>query len=482
MEQIESYPVERNWRPAFVTPLSTLPQPRRAYLPDLPGKRPPVSPFGSQSLTIAATIHALRTGSLSATGLVEHMVAAIDRQQPILNAFVYVTPVAELQALAYQLDAELHAGICRGTLHGIPLAVKGLFDVAGMPSTGSPVLDDSVAPSDAGSVRLLKAAGAAITGKTRTYNPFLDTSTSQRRNRSDATHHPKGFSDGSAIAVATGMSLGTMATDTRASLCVPAAIYGVVGYKPTYGLVPSDGLGVTSWSLDHVGHMASTVEDAALMLDVLDPAPHVQYSHGLHKNMRNVRVGVPTAALEGAETGVKAAFRQAVDAMRQTGAEVTEIETPSTADFDLAASIGLVITGAEAAACHAVNGERSQRYAATVTQQMDGAAQISAFHYLQAQRAREDLRWRILRSFDHFDAILMPTTRVAPKSDETAHDFLFLSQNSILWSVLGFPAITFPCGGTPLHLRVGVQLVAAPYEDARLLSIAAALELELSRR
>jgi aspartyl-tRNA(Asn)/glutamyl-tRNA(Gln) amidotransferase subunit A len=483
LEQIESFPVERNWRPAFLTPLSTLPQPRRAPLPDLPGKRPPVTPFGGQPLTIAGALDALRKGSLTVSALVEQMLAAIDLRQPSLNAFVYVTPPAELQAQVHELDVELRAGVCRGTLHGIPIAVKDLFDVAGMPNTASsPVLDDYVSGADAGSVRLLKLAGAVITGKTHTHEFSLGATTPQSRNPWDTTRDPGGSSGGSAIAVATGMSLGALATDTRASLRVPAALCGIVGYKPTYGLVPSDGLIMLSWSLDHVGHMAATVEDAALLLDVLDPAPHMRYSDGLHKSMRNVRIGVPLAALENAEAGVAAAFREAMLAMQRTGAEVIEIETPGAGDFDLAVGMGLIVSRAEAAAYHTIYGDRRQRYATTaVAEQMDEAVRVSAVHYLQAQRAREDLRWRMLRPFDRFDALLMPTTRIAaPKSDEADRNFLVLSQNCILWSFVGFPVITLPCGRTPLGLPAGAQLVGAPYEDARLLSIAAALELELN--
>jgi aspartyl-tRNA(Asn)/glutamyl-tRNA(Gln) amidotransferase subunit A len=452
LEQIDSYPVERNWRPAFLAPLSTLPRSRRAYLADLPGKRPLVPPFAGQPLTIAAAIHALRTGSLTVAGLVEQMFAAIGHREPTLAALAYITPAAELYGLARQLDAELRAGVCRGTLHGIPLAVQELIDVAGLPGTSSPLPDGNLSPFDAGSVRLLKAAGAVVMGK----------------------------SSGSATAVAVGMSLGAVATDMHISLCVAAASCGVVGYKPTFGLVPGDGLRMLAWSLEHVGHMTPTVEDAALMLDVLDPAPHVQYSQGLHKNLHNVRVGVPAAALEGAEPGVKAAFGRAVAAMRQTGAEITEIGMPAAGDFDLAVSVGLVVSHAEAAAYHAVNSDHSRRSAVSATQQVDEAARVSAIHYLQAQRAREDLRWRMLRSFDQFDVLLMPAARAVPKSGGPEHDFPFLAQNSILWSVLGFPAITLPCGRTPLNFPIGAQLVAAPYEDARLLSIAAALELELS--
>jgi aspartyl-tRNA(Asn)/glutamyl-tRNA(Gln) amidotransferase subunit A len=199
--------------------------------------------------------------------------------------------------------------------------------------------------------------------------------------------------------------------------------------------------------------------------------------------MRSVRVGLPVAALEGSEAGIAAAFRHAVAALRATGAEVIEIETPSAADFELAVAAGLVVSRAEAAAYHTTYGERRARYATlAVAEQMDEASRVSAVHYLQAQRIREDLRWRMLRLFDRFDALLMPTAAIAaPRSDEADRHFLSLSRNTILWSFVGFPVVSLPCGWTPARLPAGAQLVAAPYEDARLLSIAAALELELSR-
>lgn len=159
LAQIEAYPVERNWRPAFLTPLSTLPQPRRLPLADLQGARPQILPFTRQPLTITQAVRELRSQTLSVRAIVEQMLAAIDRRQPALNAFIYVTPVAELYRQAEILDAELHAGYARGPLHGIPIAVKDLLDVAGMPNTASsPVLDDHISTSDAGSVHLLKAA------------------------------------------------------------------------------------------------------------------------------------------------------------------------------------------------------------------------------------------------------------------------------------------------------------------------------------
>jgi aspartyl-tRNA(Asn)/glutamyl-tRNA(Gln) amidotransferase subunit A len=265
------------------------------------------------------------------------------------------------------------------------------------------------------------------------------------------------------------MGLGAVASDAQSPLALKAVPCGVVGCKPSFGLVPSDGMMTLSWSLDGAGCLSATVEDAALLLDVLDPYPHVLYSQGLYKSMRDVRIGVPLAALEGAGAEVRAALRQAADALRQAGAAVVEVEAPASGDFEVALGLWLVLREAEAAAYNGALG-----------------VGVSAIHYLQAQRAREDLRWRMLRCFDRFDALLMPTTPAppwgsTPDAGEWGQDWLSTAQNCILWSLLGFPAISLPCGWTAQGVGIGAQLVAAPYEDARLLSIAAALELELSR-
>ena len=262
---------------------------------------------------------------------------------------------------------------------------------------------------------------------------------------------------------------------------MPAALCGVVGYKPTFGLVPGDGVTMLSWSLDHVAHMAGTVEDAALMLNVLAPAPAIDYAATLHKSVRGLRIAMPIAALEGAETGVARAFLNAVEALRSEGAEVVEVDLPTKADFDLAVLMGLVVSRCEAAAYHTGFGERRAHYdTLAVAEQLDEASRVSAVAYLQAQRAREDLRARMLSAIAQYDAFLMPTTRVvAPKNDEVDQYFLVLSQNCILWSFVGFPVVSVPCGWTSDRLPVGAQLVAAPHEDGRLLAIAAALESAL---
>jgi aspartyl-tRNA(Asn)/glutamyl-tRNA(Gln) amidotransferase subunit A len=482
---IAALPIELDWRPAFLDPLRDLPIPPRTPLPDLPAPRPRRAPFCGQPLTVAAAAAAIAAGDLTAVAVMQRALAAMAARQVELNAFVYTAPAADLLAAAAAVDASRAAARrAGGPLAGIPIAVKDLLAVSGMPNTASsPVLAGRVEVRDASSIAALKDAGAIITGKTQTHEFALGVTTPQSRNPWDPTRDPGGSSGGSAIAVATGMSLAAMATDTRASVRVPASLCGVVGYKPTYGLVKGDGVLMLSWSLDHVAHLTLNVEDAAILLDVLAPpaAPALPYTAALHKDVSGLRVGIPTAALAGADPAVAQAFTTAAAALQAAGVLVEEVASPSAADFDAAVLLGLVVSRCEAAAYHTAFPAPRPYATAAVAEQMAAAAEVPAVAYLQAQRARADLRARMLGVFTEFDGLLMPTTRVAapPSTDVDAY-FLVLSQNCILWSFIGFPVISVPCGWTGSapgpRLPVGAQLVAGPYADHRLLALAAALE------
>lgn len=483
LAEIQQYPIAAEWRPAYMTSVDALPRVERAPLPFLTQTRLPAQPFANQRFTVAGALRQMAAGTLTAVELAQATLDVIAQREAELNAFVYYVPADELLAQAEQLDRERLAGQLRGPLHGIPIGVKDVIAVAGMPNTASsPVLADNIASEDAYCIQMLKAAGALINGKTQTYEFALGVVTPQSRNPWDSTRNPGGSSGGSGIAVATGMSIAAMATDTRASVRVPAALCGVVGYKPTYGLVPTAGMTMLSWSLDHVAHLAATVEDAALLLDVLVEPQAETYTSYLNRDVTGLRIGVPVAALVDAEPGVLAAFQRSVDALRSCGAEIIEVETPSAVDFDLAVLLGLVVSRCEAAAYHQAFRELKIEYAnLAVTEQLDEASHVSAVDYLQAQRAREDLRARMLASMQPYDALLMPTCRVtAPKNEEVENYFLVLSQNCILWSFIGLPVISIPCGLTDAGLPVGAQLVAGPLEDGRLLAIAAALESQLA--
>jgi len=284
--------------------------------------------------------------------------AAGDRSAKDPNARLYVPPAAELRAEAQALDAELRAGVCRGLRHGISLAAADLLDVIGMPIGGDRRANEGrPAITDAGSVRLLRAAGALFVAQARMNGPSRNGATPPHRGRSEEGREVGDASGAAAAAaVAKGMSLGALTPDACGSLHGAAALHGLVGYKPTFGLIPNDGAHLISWSIDQVGCVALTVEDTALLLDVLDPAPHMRYSQALFKTLRGVRIGVPPAALERVETDVAAALRAAAAAMRQAGAEVAEIESAVAEDFELAQAAALVLRRAEAAAYWAFGG------------------------------------------------------------------------------------------------------------------------------
>lgn len=428
------------------------------------------------TLTIRQQVAQMQAGSLTATQLLEQAYAAIAARQNELNAFVTVTPPAELFAAAAQLDAEAQSGQLRGALHGIPISVKDVIAVAGLPNTASSrVLADNIAQSTAESVARLQAAGALIIGKTQTCEFALGVVTRQSRNPWDATRDPGGSSGGSAISVTTGMSIASLGTDTRASIRVPAALCGIVGYKPTYGLVPTTGVTTLSWSLDHVAHHTRNVADAATMLAVLAAQPG--YAQ-LGTSVQGWRVGVVESALVASDPVVQQAFANTVSALTALGVQVNSLPAPSAAELDEAVYLGLVISRCEAAAYHATLKADPDLYSPEIWEQLDEANQIRAVDYIQAQRLRHNYRQRLLGYFANLDALILPTTRtLAPKHENAADYFLSLSQNCIAWSFVGFPAMSLPCGwsGSP-PLPVGAQLVGKPQQDQRLLTLAAALE------
>lgn len=446
----------------------------------------PATPAASGGSTVAAALRRQAAGETTARELAALAYDAIEARAAELNAFTYVRPRAEAEAEAAQLDAERAAGRLRGLLHGVPLSVKDVIHVRGMPTTASSrVLDGAARAEDATAVARLRSAGALIVGKTSTHEFALGVTTPQSRNPWDPRRLPGGSSGGSAIAVASGMSLASLGTDTRASIRVPAALCGTVGFKATYGLVPTDGVVMLSWGLDHVAPIVKSVEDAAILLDVL---AHDQRGNGhagatfrqaLNRSVAGSRLGVPVHGTAGADPAVAAAFAATLDTLRGLGVVVSAIDEPGAADFALANAAGLVVSRCEAAAYHEPWLARRAFYSDEVGEQLDEARRVSAAEYLQAQRWRSEFRRRMLALCERFDALALPTTKIpAPFPEGSEELLLVLSENCIPWSFLGFPAVSLPCGAAPGNLPLGLQLVAAPYADRLLLSLAAAFERE----
>lgn len=406
----------------------------------------------------------LRARSVSVTELVDESLVAARASIPS-GGLVAEAPDALRRAAV--CEAELAAGLDRGPLHGIPVTVKDVIDVAGLPTrAGSDAYADDPARS-AAAVTRLEAAGAIVIGKVATHEFALGVTSPQSRNPHDATRIPGGSSGGSAVCVATGAGLGSLGTDTRASIRVPAALSGVVGFKPTYGTLPTTGVVSLSWTMDHVAPLAGSVTDTALMLDALLAGPS-RLAWSPRREPGSLRIGVAAAGFEDALPGVAALVQDALTALATAGYPRTESARPTRDDLALANAAGLVISRCEAAAAHRTLGLDRSLYWDEVREQLDAADGTTAVDYLDAQRLRGELRDRLLRAFDDHELLAMPTVPVvAPPVDDFARYLMVLARNAIPWSLVGFPAISVPVGRVD-GLPVGLQLVAPPHAEDRL--------------
>ncbi|MEA2639395.1 MAG: aspartyl-tRNA(Asn)/glutamyl-tRNA(Gln) amidotransferase subunit [Chloroflexota bacterium] len=442
--------------------------------------------------TLTGALAALHAGKTSAVELTQEAYRAVAAWEAHVHAFEYLMPQEEALDRAVALDATPLAQ--RGPLHGVPLSIKDVIHVAGMPTTASSTtLHDFVPNVDAAAVARLRGAGGVLIGKTTTHEFAMGVTTPQSRNPWDLSRDPGGSSGGAAVSLATGMALGALGTDTRASIRVPAALCGTVGFKPTYGLVSTHGIVMMSSSIDHVAPMARTTQDTALLLNVLvghdshDPTsvvrPPVDYRAFVGVQVRGLRLGVPTVALRGAEPAVLVRFQAALHALEARGVEVVEVDEPTAEDFELANAAGLLVSRCEALPFQnsllGRDGERS--YRADVREQIAEANQVLAGAYLEAQRFRAELAERMARLLTEYDALAMPTSRVvAPPSERGDEYLLVLSENCIPWSFIGFPAASVPCGLAPgTGLPVGIELVGAPFDDGVVLALGSAVEAEL---
>lgn len=434
------------------------PRPRSSGPPRLvPAREPHLGAIGRAAVR-------LRSGELSCKELLEESLEALEREEGRLKAFAEVTAQsARLQAAA--MDEELAGGRRRGPLHGIPISVADGIEVEPARLT---------APTgDAPPVVRLRDAGAVLLGRTTTDELSLGVATPQSRNPRDPGRVPGGSSGGSAIAVAAGMGLGSVGSDTRGGVRIPAALCGAVGFRPTFGTVPAGLLGV-SWSMDCVGPLSGSVPDAAVLLDVLASSKLYAYAGS---EAGALRVGVPLDGTSQADYGVLGAFSSSLQVLGRLAGSVVDVTRPSTLDFSSANAAGLVISVCEAAAHHRRLGLDRARFLPETREQLEGAEGILAADYLDAQRLRRVLADAMLRVFEEVDVLVMPTTLVpAPAPEEAAEDLLALSRNTVLWSLVGCPAVSVPCGTTAGGLPVGLQMVAPPHEEASLVALACAFE------
>ncbi|MEU3897500.1 amidase [Streptomyces sp. NPDC045251] len=446
------------------------------------------------SLTEAAD--AIRTRRLSPVELVDSVLERATQVQPELGAYVTLTAErARREARAAERDVA--KGSVRGPLHGVPMGLKDLIDVAGTATTASSrVRAGHRARADSTVAARLATAGAVLAGKTHTHEFAYGLTTPQTRNARNRGRIAGGSSGGSAVAVAAGAATFALGTDTGGSIRVPAALNGVVGLKPTYGLVPRHGVTSLSWSLDHVGPITRTVEDAALVLaavaghDPRDPAstPAPAADHrpaAWPENLTGLRVGVPrTYYFDHVDPDVETAVRGAVARLAELGAHLVDVEIPM-ARYVQAVQWGLMVP--EATAYH----ERTLRTAADLYEDdvrvlLEAGELMSAGDHLRAQRARTLMRreWaRLLREVDVVVAPTVPLTAVpAGQSAVTWSDGTVESVSdayvrlSAPANITGVPALTVPVGADRAGMPIGMQVLGRPFDEATVVRVGHACE------
>ncbi|AJC61326.1 Asp-tRNA(Asn)/Glu-tRNA(Gln) amidotransferase GatCAB subunit A [Streptomyces sp. 769] len=446
-------------------------------------------------LSVADAAEAIRARRLSPVELVDSVLDRIERVEPHLHAYVAVT-AEQARRSARAAEREAADGSFRGPLHGIPMGLKDLIDVAGTATTASSrVRSGHRAEADSTVAARLAAAGAVLVGKTHTHEFAYGLITPQTHNARDQGRVAGGSSGGSAVAVAAGAAGFTLGTDTGGSIRVPAALNGVVGLKPTYGLVPRHGVTALSWSLDHVGPLTRTVEDAALVLPALaghdprDPASLVTYPADQRPlrgtDLTGVRVGVPrNYYFDQVTTDVETAVRRAIDRLEDLGARLVEVEIPMTR-YIRATQWGLMVP--EATAYH----ERTlrtvpDRYTEDVRLLLEAGELLPAGDYLRAQRARTMMRQAWTGLFDEVDVIAAPTvpTVAVPAGQDTitwpdgtvesvSDAYVRLSAPA---NLTGVPSLSVPVGHDPAGLPIGMQLLGAPLGESELLRVGHAYE------
>ncbi len=449
--------------------------------------------LGPAELGIARAARALRARELSAATLAQASLERIGRCDPEVHAFLHVDPDRVL-AQARAADAEIARGRWRGPLHGIPVALKDLIDVAGeRTSCHSAIRADHLADRDAAVVTRLREAGAVLLGKTAlhefaTGGPTDDLPWPAARNPWRLALNPGGSSSGSGAALAARMAPAALGTDTGGSIRNPATCCGVVGLKPTYGLVSREGVFPLAFSLDHVGPMARDAEDCALLHDAIvdTTAPaHARTAgrDGLEDartlGVRELRIGVVEhfhREDDRADARIVAAFDRAIDALAARGARIERVRI---APLQVYAACGRVIQQAEQYVVHERwLRERPHDYCETSRVKLLAGAFVSARDYLVALQARTELAAQFARTMQRHDALLALSSFELPAAfDDPASIAATYERHARMpFNVTGTPAIALPTGLTDDGVPLGLQVAGAAYGERMLFRIAHALE------
>lgn len=443
------------------------------------------------SLTISSALELIRRQETSPQDLASACFRQIERLNRMFNAFITVND----QHSTYESKPDsTYNNPLANTLSGIPIAVKDLFDTAGIRTTaGSKFFADHIPENDAFVVEKLKQAGAIIIGKTNTHeialgvtgnNPHYGTA----RNPWDKTRIPGGSSSGSAIAVLTGMALGALGTDTGGSIRIPASLCGIVGFKPTYGRVSLGGVFPLSWNLDHVGPLTKTVEDAALLLQVIsiydpiDPASIKMltgdYLGHLGDDMegRKIAFGIGEY-IEGADAEVLNAAHEATRVFESMGCKLDEVNVDWMREAALA---NKTMTQSDGAAVHRERlKEHPDWFGEDIRRRLEDGARTTSTEYILARRTQAEVRKRFEQFFETYDLLILPTTPiVAPNIEglDAVEQAARLTRFTAPFNLTGLPALSVPCGFTKEGLPIGLQIVSRAWADSKVLNAGYAFE------
>jgi aspartyl-tRNA(Asn)/glutamyl-tRNA(Gln) amidotransferase subunit A len=446
-------------------------------------------------LTLGDAAAKIRSGSITSLQLTEACLARISTYDAKLDAFITVMKDKAL-AQAKKLDAELKAEKSRGPLHGVPLAIKDIIDTAGTRTTGgSALFEDRVPTEDATVVARLTAAGAVIIGKTNTQEFAMGGGETSywgpARNPWNLAHNTGGSSSGSGAAIAAHLAFGALGTDTGGSVRMPASYCGIVGLKPTYGLVPIKGILPLTLSLDHCGPMTRTVVDNAMMLNVMagydkydiTSIEHAKedYVAALKQPIKSLRLGMPVGYFDAVDPEVSKAVEDATALLAKLTQGANEAALPSVLSMPNLGQLGETLAFHEE-----FIKTQAGRYMLPERRRLESAAasNLRATEYIRAKWEVEALRRRVDDAFTDFDLVVLPTQRILPppldELVERAHDTKpsnpRVTSNCQPFNLMGLPAISIPCGFSKSGLPIGLMIAGPRFSEGKVLALANAYE------
>ncbi len=438
-------------------------------------------------LSVSEALHLMQEGKLSPRTLANACSHQIESLNPQLNAFITVLDV--------NIGGSQKASFTQ-PLGGIPIAIKDLFETQGIRTTaGSKFFEDYIPAEDSVVVKKLKEAGAIIMGKTNTHEIALGVTTVNPHfgachNPWDQNRIPGGSSGGSAVAVASGMVLAALGTDTGGSIRIPASLCGVIGLKPTFGRVSVRGVFPLSWNLDHVGPLTRSVTDAALILQIIagydpdDPysinQPVDDYLAAVENGVKDRRVALAVGNYLGeADPEVLDAVNQAAHEFEKLGAKVEKVDMSFLQTAALANSL---MTPADGAAYHHQRlSEHPDWFGADVRQRLETGLNVTSTEYIMARRTQTEVKHRLGRFFEQYDLLLLPSTPIpAPfiEGNDAIEQAQRLTRFTSPFNLTGLPALSVPCGFTKSGLPIGLQIVSRAWNETAVLQAGRAYERE----